>query len=378
MRIALLTDGIYPFILGGMQKHSYYLAKYLAQHKVYVDLYYSVSYNDVLPISLKEISDEELPFLESHVIHFPKLADYPGHYLSESYKYSKLLFYLLIKQPRPDLIYVQGFSGWYLLNHRKRLANIPVVFNFHGLEMFQTAPTLKVWLQQVLLRPATRINLKRADYVISLGGDLTPILQRFNNSVVEMPIGIEESWLNDSKSNNQIIKFAFIGRYERRKGIEELHKAIDLLPCGLPFEFNFIGPIKLSQQIEHSKVIYHGPIREQERVKALLEQMDVLVVPSWSEGMPTVILEAMACGCAVLATKVGAVSVLIDERNGWLIEPGDIQQLTNQLKDILEMDRQLLDAKKQQSLEKVKAFTWENIITDHLWLFQSIIQKNKV
>ena len=40
MRIALITDGIWPYVLGGMQKHSYYLCKYLAQQNVYVDLYH--------------------------------------------------------------------------------------------------------------------------------------------------------------------------------------------------------------------------------------------------------------------------------------------------------------------------------------------------
>ena len=40
MRIALLTDGIYPYVLGGMQRHSFYLAKYFAKNKFYVDLFH--------------------------------------------------------------------------------------------------------------------------------------------------------------------------------------------------------------------------------------------------------------------------------------------------------------------------------------------------
>ena len=42
MRIAIFTTGIYPYITGGIQKHSYYLAKYLAKNKIYVDLYHYV------------------------------------------------------------------------------------------------------------------------------------------------------------------------------------------------------------------------------------------------------------------------------------------------------------------------------------------------
>ena len=43
MRIALITDGIAPYVLGGMQKHSFYLAKYFSKNKIHVDL---VHYND--------------------------------------------------------------------------------------------------------------------------------------------------------------------------------------------------------------------------------------------------------------------------------------------------------------------------------------------
>ena len=40
MRVALITDGIYPYVIGGMQKHSFYIAKYLAKNRVYVDLFH--------------------------------------------------------------------------------------------------------------------------------------------------------------------------------------------------------------------------------------------------------------------------------------------------------------------------------------------------
>ena len=376
MQIILFTDGIYPFVLGGMQKHSYYLAKYLARREVFVDLFHCVPYGQQLPVVLEDFTDKELRFIQNHVVHFPKPAPYPGHYLAESYAYSKQLYKLFIHQPKPDLIYAQGFSGWYLLKHREKLTDIPVFVNFHGIEMFQNAPSIKVWAEHLLLQTSTRFNLKRADVAISLGGKLTPILKKFNTMVEEMPIGIEESWLTKGKVPNQVIKFAFIGRYERRKGVEELHKAIHQLPAELEFEFHLIGPIGANQQMTDPKVFYHGAIREQEMVKLLLEQMDVLVVPSWSEGMPTVILEAMACGCAILATDVGAVSAQVNEQNGWLIEPGNIPQLTNSLKTILQMDRNLLREKQLRSLEKVKLFTWENIIDDHIRLFETIIQKH--
>ena len=54
-------------------------------------------------------------------------------------------------------------------------------------------------------------------------------------------------------------------------------------------------------------------------------------MPSLSEGMPTVILEAMARGKAVIATDVGAVSELVSEENGVLIQAGSVEELSNAL-----------------------------------------------
>ena len=41
MKISLLTDGIFPYVIGGMQKHSFYLVKYFAKRGIYIDLYHT-------------------------------------------------------------------------------------------------------------------------------------------------------------------------------------------------------------------------------------------------------------------------------------------------------------------------------------------------
>ena len=93
-------------------------------------------------------------------------------------------------------------------------------------------------------------------------------------------------------------------------------------------------------------------------------QADTLFCPSYSEGMPTVILEAMSCGCAIIATDVGAVNTMVNKHNGWLTE-GDIEQgLEIAIKDVLSIGYSELHEKKIASINRVKAnFTWEHVIT---------------
>jgi glycosyltransferase involved in cell wall biosynthesis len=73
--------------------------------------------------------------------------------------------------------------------------------------------------------------------------------------------------------------------------------------------------------------------------------LDVVVLPSLYEGMPVVILEALAAKKAVIATRVGAVpEILVDDVSGLLIEPDDTHALANALR------RAITDADLRQAL----------------------------
>ncbi|MFN0033300.1 MAG: glycosyltransferase family 4 protein, partial [Flavobacteriales bacterium] len=96
-------------------------------------------------------------------------------------------------------------------------------------------------------------------------------------------------------------------------------------------------------------------------IQRVLDACDVLVTPSHSEGMPNVIMEGMARGLAVVATDVGAVSAVVSEENGWLIEPNDMGALQQSLQDICLMQLPELMAKRNMSLQKIAAFHWEKI-----------------
>ena len=63
-------------------------------------------------------------------------------------------------------------------------------------------------------------------------------------------------------------------------------------------------------------------------VSEVYAAVDLVVIPSWSEGLPNVLLEAMLHGKAVVATEVGGVpEVLQNAGVGWLVKPGDAAQL---------------------------------------------------
>jgi glycosyltransferase involved in cell wall biosynthesis len=231
MRLALFTDGIWPYVTGGMQRHSFYLCKYLAQNGVDVDLFHFNQGNYDIT-KLEFFSEEERKRIRSIVVPFPKSVRFPGHYLYNSYRYSKQLAGLIAKDiAHYDFVYCKGFTAWYLLKHRPSKLHCPVGVNFHGLEMFQEPPDLRSGLQQIFLfrRPARTI-CRRADVVFSYGGKITSLIESMGIQrarIYEMPSGVEAGSIAPSPhSGVSLLKFLFIGRYERRKGIEELNTAI--------------------------------------------------------------------------------------------------------------------------------------------------------
>lgn len=377
MTIALLTDGIYPCVIGGMQRHSFYLAKYLAAAGVRVDLYHTIPDKSSCS-ELEGFTAEEKANIRSFVVKFPSFGKAPGHYIRESYTYSVSIWKIFKEQSKVDFVIVKGFAGWELLNQKSKGADLPPVgLNFHGYEMFQPQPGFMSWLKsRIVLRSPVLFNMRHADFLFSYGGKITGLLLEMGiakSRILEIPAGISGDWINEApKPSEKMRKLVFSGRYERRKGVEELMKVLrKIVPAEKNFEFHFIGSIPKKKQMFSDRIIYHGLITENDKMKSLLREMDILVCPSHSEGMPNVVMEALASGLAVIATDTGATSVMVNAENGWLIQPGNEKELSAALKDAITLDNNLLTAKKKKAVELVEErFLWNKIALTTIQLLE--------
>ena len=332
MKVAIITDGLSPYVVGGMQQHSYSLAKYLVLNGNEVTLFHFVNKGQPIP-SENEINklffNNKHKFNKVFCFYFPTSFRFPGHYLYNSYRYSKLVYGALKNNINSfHFIYSKGFSGWKLLNEKvKGNFKTKVGVKFHGYEMYQYAPNLKIKLQHLMLRPfVKKINLN-ADIVFSYGGKITQIIRKIgviNSKIFDIPSAIDSDWISKKKLvDSKQLKFLFVGRYERRKGVDKINEAIKIIgKSDLKVEFHFVGPIPKKKQLNFSdlKIVYHGLVNDLEEKQSIYDRCDVLLCPSYSEGMPNVILEAMSRGLAIIATDVGAISDMVCDKNGILIE----------------------------------------------------------
>jgi len=374
MKILLLTDGIFPFVMGGMQKHSFYLAKYLENEGINVTLAHCVYAPNQLTTTDEVQQKTSLIKTKIDNFNFPSSKAFPGHYLYNSWRYSQLLWdYYKANIQQYDLVYAQGFTAW-AWNQNKIKA--PIVVNLHGLEMFQTPYSNRDKLEKFILQIPAKSLLKNARFAQSLGGHLTSLVRPFNSNVFDCGIGIADSWFRNelnSGANNKPIKFVFVGRYEYRKGLDVLSEAILPLLDKHSFSIDFIGPIPEHKQLKNHQLKYWGSVSDESQIQSILDTADVLLVPSRSEGMPTVILEAMARGLAVIATDVGAVSELVSHENGCLIQAGQVNDLKMAMLSYINGNSVTLMSQKRASQTKVKSYLWSQMIHQYIQHFNKFL-----
>lgn len=359
MRIALLTDGIYPYVIGGMQKHSYYLAKYFSKLGHRTTVFHCL--NGKNPEYQKHFTASELENLSFVTVDFPDASKMPGHYVRNSSKYSEQLLAAYKQQSQSfDFIYSKGFTGMAFFKNKQSL-KCPIGVQLHGLEMFQKGGSLKQWLEKKILKSPAKYCLRKADVVFSYGGKISAIVQSLGineNKIVKQHGASDDYWLQKDQLNRKFDNsFAFVGRFEHRKGHHLVNQVVPELNGD--FKLAMIGAVPENKMLQTDKIEYLGNLPA-EKVFTILRNSTFLLVPSLAEGFPTIIVEAMAQGVIPIATNVGAVAEIVNKDNGFLFEPNSASELQNTIEKALSLSLNQREQLSKAARKQVKEhFNWD-------------------
>jgi glycosyltransferase involved in cell wall biosynthesis len=210
---------------------------------------------------------------------------------------------------------------------------------------------------------------KAVDLIITVSDEWQRIVSSVlsNNQIITLRNCIDVATFSGSleKDSDSRAKALFLGSIGPRKGVFDLFKAIQILKNqGEPLQVWVAGYeesegeyvkardcLKEMQILDSCEFIGKtiGPDKDE-----LLRKANIFILPSYHEGLPMALLEAMAAGLAIVSTDVGGIpEVVSDGYNGFLFSPGDIIGMAEKLK-ILVRDSSLRVLMGSRSYEIVR------------------------
>jgi glycosyltransferase involved in cell wall biosynthesis len=181
--------------------------------------------------------------------------------------------------------------------------------------------------------------------------------------------------------------FLFVGRLLTDKGIYELIKAFErlkkekpkvkLIIVGSPDEGNpnSVSKGELEKWMKEGLIEWHG---FQEDVRPFYCMANCVVLPSYREGVPRVLLEAMAMEKPIITTDApGCKNVCIDGINGFLVKPKDVESLYLAMKEMVELgDEKLREFSKAGRRLAEEKYSIEKIVGEYINLIEAVLSKS--
>ena len=395
MKICLLSEGYHQY-RGGIESFTHMLAHSLiAQgHQVHIitttgeeKFYLQDASLQEKGLYIHKVTLKQQPFFGFWKIN--KIL--PLYEIYFSYCITKKLNEI-IRGHKIDIFESSIINLWYF---KKR---IPFVIRLHGYAGFEERyshdgslrnflrVTIKWWIEKKLLENADALISVSRDHV-KAASKLWKLKHASDMHIIHNGIDATLfSPVRDSGSRNNDI--LFVGRIHKGKGVGVL---VDVIPEVLKdfpeTQFIFVGKdstdeygnsytAQLTYKTQNKRISFLGAL-SQEEVIGFYRKTSVCVFPSlFREPFPMVMLEAMACGCAVIASdKGGFTEVIQDGANGLLVPQGDAGLLALAIKKLLGNSK-LTDDLSRNAIKEIRSnFTINHTTEKTLAVYQTVLDK---
>lgn len=224
-----------------------------------------------------------------------------------------------------------GPAAWWA--HRD--TGVPYVISLRGGDV--PGAESRLALIHRFLAPFRRKILRTARHVVANSPGLKAMSEKADPVPVRMiPNGVDTAFFVPAtapRPKNVPPRLLYVGRFQAQKNLPWLLEQLAAIRrvTALSFVLDLVGdgPLRPAlaarvRELQLADVVrFHG-WKDRAELRAYYQAADLLINPSLYEGMPNVVLEAMACGCPVLASRVpGNASVVVDRLTGWLFPLDD-------------------------------------------------------
>lgn len=254
-------------------------------------------------------------------------------------------------------------ASWYVFV-AGMLWRVPVVVHIHGSSFDGFIES-----KSPLAAAAQRLTFGLSDRVIVLSDGWRATLSgRVDESkLVVVPNAVDPTEYDPRYGADPPV-VAFISNHIERKGIREFVAAVDRLATdGLQVRIAGEGPLDpLAADLANRSpnVEYLGYVSEEEK-RRVIGEATLYALPTYSEGLPIALLEGMAGGNAVLTTDVDAIPEVVDADSGWVVPPGDVDELVNALQEFAAAPEACVEMGRHNRAIVEQRYAWP-VVTDRL------------
>ncbi|MCF6235456.1 MAG: glycosyltransferase family 4 protein [Gammaproteobacteria bacterium] len=284
----------------------------------------------------------------------------PGHQALKLHQAIKAYFHFVIRCFKPiDIVHIHLSS--YISFYRKliffttaKFKQSKVIIHLHGSE-FKVFYNSGNKLQKKLIS----WMFDNCDAIIVLSEEWKRFINKIttNKKIVIIYNGASTNKFRGKIDNGEYIVISFMGRLGKRKGIYDLLEAFKQLTTEYPNAKLLLGGDGEIEKVDdfikknnlENSVQLLGWISGERKIE-VFRKTDIHVLPSYNEGLPGSILEAMAAGAPIISTPIGGIpEAVIEGKNGYLINPGDILGLKGALEKLCS-DKALRERMGKESL----------------------------
>lgn len=197
----------------------------------------------------------------------------------------------------------------------------------------------------------------------------------------EKPIGwipnyVDTSLFKPLAARKRKRSIIFVGRLVPQKNILSLLQALEGIDCSL----TIIGDGPLREMIlweasrKKIKLVYHDRIIN-EKLPAVLNEHEVFILPSFYEGMPKALLEAMACGLAVIGSPIDGIKDLIEEGINGVLCFTDAESIRDALKRLFEAPELIPQYGKEAAKKVRERFDLHEVVRQEIDFYKDVLRQ---
>ncbi|HEY4967589.1 MAG TPA: glycosyltransferase [Puia sp.] len=299
-------------------------------------------------------------------------------------KHADFIRQLKNKNELPDIVHVQvAFKAGLIALYLKWKYRIPYVLTEHWTGYYQEAKD-SLFNSSFVEKYLTRLVLKNAAMLITVSEALGNQIQQHWIRIPFRKIpNVVDTHLFYHQENRRVRKFRFIhiSTLLYQKNPEGIIRAFTaLVKEGMDSDLLLVGPVNpgLEKMIADSglplnTILCTGEI-SYEQVGVELRNASAMILFSFYENMPCVVLEALCTGIPVIATRVGGIPEVIGNENGILIDAGDEKALLKAMRTIIQNEP--VFNKEQISAQATACFSYETITKEILAVYDLVLKNS--